>query len=50
MTEQEVNQLAKALLRSRESFIKQHGKAPETVMVRRKTERDRELMKAFRNR
>jgi len=50
MTEQEQNQLLAGLRRSRDLFQERHGKTPEQAMQRRTTQRDRDLMDAFRNR
>jgi hypothetical protein len=50
MTEQQINQLVRGLERSRDGFIKRHGKTPEQATGKRLTQRDRELAEAFRNR
>ncbi|HHQ6617977.1 TPA: hypothetical protein ACSTL0_004438 [Serratia fonticola] len=50
MTEQEINQLVKGLQRSRDGFMKRHDKAPEQATGRQVSQRDRELVEAFRNR
>ncbi|WP_197062136.1 MULTISPECIES: hypothetical protein [unclassified Serratia (in: enterobacteria)] len=50
MTEQDINQLVRGLERSRDGFMKRHGKTPEQATGKRLSQRDRELAEAFRNR
>ncbi len=50
MTDQEQNQLLAGLRRTRDLFQARHGKTPEQSMRRRTSQRDRDLMDAFRNR
>ncbi|HHB9523337.1 TPA: hypothetical protein ACOCPK_000742 [Yersinia enterocolitica] len=50
MREEEMQRLINELQRSREGFIQNHRKASKQATGKRMTERDRELMDAFRNR
>ncbi len=50
MREEEMQRLINELQRSREDFIQNHRKASKQATGKRMTERDRELMDAFRNR
>lgn len=50
MREEEINQLVRGLERSRDGFMKRHGKTPEQATGKRLSQRDRELAEAFRNR
>lgn len=50
MNKDEINQLVKGLLKHSEPYRQRQQKTPVTPTVRRKTQRDRELMEYFRNR
>ncbi|HHH0602009.1 TPA: hypothetical protein ACPZOL_003600 [Yersinia enterocolitica] len=50
MREEEMQRLINELQRSREGFIQSRRKASKQATGKRMTERDRELMDAFRNR
>lgn len=50
MNEQELNQLVNGLKRSRNGFTRRYGKPSEQATGKPMTQRDRELMQAFRNR
>ncbi|MDC9583443.1 hypothetical protein PSI15_18240 [Xenorhabdus sp. PR6a] len=49
MNEQETDQLVKGLLKHSERYRQSKQIAPEKLMARRKTQRERELMECFRN-
>ncbi|SPZ21024.1 Uncharacterised protein [Providencia rettgeri] len=50
MREDEINQLFKGLLKHSEPYRNRQQKTPTKPVVRRVTQRDRELMDCFRNR
>lgn len=50
MTEQEAKALLAGLLNSRDAFTGTYRKAPNRPKVKRMSQRDREIMEAFRNR